>query len=96
MLCLGTNDDILPNTTAWTKDRVDIKLYRCNILQVVLVAITSVLQYVKLLSAEDFTAGLCEEIQKHGELSCMHTLYIFQLKQVSSVINPAFNVTACW
>jgi hypothetical protein len=83
MLCLGTDDQILPNTQTWTTGRVSLKLFRCNILQVVLVAISATLQYVKLLSAEDYTAAACRDIQAAGELACLHTLYLFQLKQVS-------------
>ena len=51
---------------------------------------TNVLQYVKMLSAEDFTKEDITNCQYVGQVSCARTLYIFQLKQAlqgSSISN---------
>ena len=55
--------------------------YRCNILGAVLKAMSSVLLYVKLLSAKDFTATECENLQHVGEMAVLHTMFVMHLKQ---------------
>ena len=82
MLSLGTDDTILPNGVRWAQEHIDAPAYRCNILGAVLKAISSVLLYVKLLSAKDFTSSECMNVQHVGELACVHTMFILHLKQV--------------
>ena len=81
MICLGTDDVILPNNKQWTKERPGLEGFRVNILGVVLKGICTVLEYVQLLSAVDFTLEQCKKIQEIGQLASLHTLNIFQLKQ---------------
>lgn len=82
MLCLESDDSILPCNIAWTRSRYQNPKYHCSVMGVVLKAQASVLQYVKLLSALDYTRNDCVHIQKMGELCILHTLYLQQLKQV--------------
>ena len=42
----------------------------------------TVLEYVKLLSARDFTEAQCKTIQQVGHVATLHALNLFQLKQV--------------
>ena len=86
MLCIGVDDTILPNSRQWAVERIEIDLYQCNILEVVLASMQSVLQYVKILSAEDFTETELSNFQKVGEIACVRTLFLFQLKQVHEII----------
>jgi hypothetical protein len=81
MLCLGTDDVILPNNKQWARDRPGLEGFRVNILGVVLKGICTVLEYVKLLSAADFTQSQIKKIQEVGHLASLHTLNIFQVKQ---------------
>ena len=82
MLCLGTNSDILPNKKLWTQSQVGMESQRVNILAVTLKTMCTVLEYVKLLSASDFTEAQCKTIQQVGHVATLHALNLFQLKQV--------------
>ena len=81
MLCLGTDDTILPHELEWANNHIDVRAYRCNILGAVLKAISSVLLYAKLLSAKDFTASECKNLQHVGEMATIHAMYVLHLKQ---------------
>ena len=81
MLCLGTDDTILPNNKHWANEQPGLQGFRVNILGVVLKGICTVLEYVKMLSAEDFTLVQIKKVQEVGQLASLHTLHIFQLKQ---------------
>ena len=81
MICLGTNDEILPNKKLWTMNQPGLESFRVNILGEVVQGIVTVLEYVKLLSALDFTEQQCKKVQEVGQLASLHTLNIFLLKQ---------------
>jgi hypothetical protein len=82
MLCLGGPDsNILPFDEAWSIKYISEPNLHVGILSCVLLAQSSVLQYVKMLGAEDFTSNQCVEIQKMGEACCTQTLYLHRLKQ---------------
>jgi hypothetical protein len=79
MLCIGGPDsDILPYNHSWA---VKHPKHHVSVLSSVLLAQSSVLQYVKMLSAADFTAVDVIAIQTMGEACCTQTLYLHQLKQ---------------
>ena len=80
-ICLGTDDVVLPNKKQWAFEQEGLQGQRVNVLGVVLKGICSVLEYVKMLSAADFTLQQCKKVQEVGQLASLHTLNIFQLKQ---------------
>ena len=87
MLCLGTDDNILPNNKHWATEqskfvgKKKLEGFQGNVLGVVLKGVCTVLEYVKMLSAADFTQEQIKKIQEVGQLASLHTLNIFQLKQ---------------
>ena len=83
MLCLGgPESDILPFHNSWSKKHISDPIHaNVSILSSVLLAQSSVLQYVKMLGAEDFTVSQIVDIQKMGEACCTHTLFLHRLKQ---------------
>jgi hypothetical protein len=81
MICLGTDSTILPTNIGWSRQYINNPAYHINILISVLQAQASVLQYVKMLSADDFTKEECNNVQLIGETCTTHTLFLHQLKQ---------------
>jgi hypothetical protein len=82
MLCLGGSDsDILPYEVSWSEQYIANPFLHVSVLRCVLLAQSSVLQYVKMLGASDFTMTQCIEIQKMGETCSTLTLFLHQLKQ---------------
>jgi hypothetical protein len=81
MICLGTDATIVPYTVGWSRQFIHNPDYHVHILPSILQAQASVLQYVKMLSANDFTKNECMNIQLMGETCTTYTLHLHLLKQ---------------